>query len=135
LVLILGGLALLVTLPTSARGGYIDDVSVLSESAVQATDTMSSSTASPSSMREQLPTESDLLVEYMESAAKKLSMQEGNGFGSPSVSGPNSTTPSVGILTLTDFPQAQLAAWMTWSDQTSRPSPHLDRLFRPPRVG
>jgi hypothetical protein len=132
-VLLLGCMALLTGLSSTARAGYITDATQLPDLCLVDSGQSSSSAAAADTQRKSVTPEA--LLQMFGPLAVKGSMDAGSGIGTPSVSGPGSSMPIAGLLLPVEISQNQLTARLAVASQTSRPPPHVDRLFRPPRVG
>ncbi len=131
-VLLLGCMALLMGLSSTARAGYISDSTQLADWCLE--EPGASSSSASSTHVEQKPLAPTALLQMFGPLAVKGNMNAGSGIGVPSVGGPGSTMPIAGLLLPVEITQSQLTARMAVTSQTSRPPPHVDRLFRPPRA-
>lgn len=132
-VLILGCMALLTSLSSNARAGYITDVTQVPDLCLVDSGQPGSSAATADTPRK--PVTPEALLQMFGPLAVKGTMDVGSGIGTPSVSGTGSPMPIAGLLLPVEVSQNQLTARLAIASQTSRPPPHVDRLFRPPRVG
>ncbi|TWU11857.1 hypothetical protein CA54_06690 [Symmachiella macrocystis] len=132
-VLILGCMALLTGLSSTARAGYITDATQVPDLCL--VDSAQSGSSAATTDTERKPVTPEALLQMFGPLAVKGVMDAGSGVGTPSVSGTGSSMPIAGLLLPVEVSQNQLTARLAIASQTSRPPPHVDRLFRPPRVG
>ena len=130
-VLLLSATALIAGMSSSARAGYIADATQLPELNLVGSGTSNSSAVSIST--ESQPVSPAALLQLFGPMAVKGSMDAGSGIGTPSTSGPGSSVYAAGLLLPVELSPNQLTTRLAVASQTSRPPPHVDRLFRPPR--
>lgn len=131
LVLILGGVGLLCSLPSTARAGYISDATQHAD--LFLAESNAGGATADESPRETKPLGIATLFEIFGPLAYKGSMDAGSGVGTPSVSGPGSSLMFIGLYVPVTMPETELTTWLAAASHSSRPPPHVDRLFRPPR--
>ena len=133
LVLILGGLGLLCSLPSTARAGYISDANEYADLFLP--DENVGGASADETPRETEPSGVLTLLEIFGPLAYKGSMDAGAGVGTASVNGPGSTSMAIGLHVPVVVPEIELTTWLAVASHSSRPPPHVDRLYRPPRLG
>lgn len=131
LVLILGGVGLLCSLPSTACAGYISDTAEFADLFLQ--ESNAGAATAEESPRETKPLGIVTLLEMFGPLAYKGSMDAGSGVGTTLANGPGSTTMAIGLYVPVFMPETELTTWLAYASHSSRPPPHVDRLFRPPR--